>query len=200
MLGVLLMKRSVYFVFLLMVCAMTLGCVSSFAQEDRIAPIQLALYPPAQIYAEDVSIVGLRLELYGINNRVSGLDIGLLNVTRGDQKGFQFGGCNLVDGSFGGIQLGLGNRVINDFSGWQGGLLNVAKGDVSALQTGPMNMSLLNMRGFQLGLINYARDMNGLQIGLLNTAQVMYGIQIGLINVISDKENLPVLPFVNASF
>ena len=63
-----------------------------------------------------------------------------------------------------------------------------------------LNISLLNMHGFQLGLINYARDIGGLQIGLLNTAQVMYGVQIGLINVISDKENLPVLPFINAAF
>jgi len=199
LMGVLIMKRFGIFILVLVV-------LFAFAEtgvsetRGRVVPIQLALYPPAQIFPEDVSVLGLRLEIYGINDHVSGLDFGLFNRTLGDQKGLQIGGANLVDGHCSGFQFAVANFVGNGFSGWQGGLFNSANGEVAALQMGAMNMGLLNLRGIQIGIINYSRDMSGLQIGLFNAAQVMYGIQIGLVNIISDKETLPVLPFINAAF
>ncbi|MGB2768214.1 MAG: hypothetical protein WBC88_00615, partial [Candidatus Zixiibacteriota bacterium] len=45
-------------------------------------PIQLALVTPIQIFPEDNSITGVRLNLlYGRNVSVSGLDLGLVNHT-----------------------------------------------------------------------------------------------------------------------
>ncbi len=164
-------------------------------------PIQLSLWSPVQLFSVDRDVVGLRLDfIYGANENVSGLDIGLWNETIGSQHGVQLGGVNVVGSECVGLQYGVVNLVNESMKGWQGGIFNMVNADVHGLQTGPMNMGLTGVRGVQIGAVNYARDMSGLQIGLFNAVQVMYGVQIGLINIISDKEILPVLPVINAAF
>ncbi len=164
-------------------------------------PIQLALWSPVQLFSVDRDVVGLRLDfIYGANENVSGLDIGLWNETIGSEHGVQVGGVNVVGSECVGLQYGVVNLVNETMTGWQGGLFNMVNDEVHGLQTGSMNLGLTGVRGLQIGVVNYAQDMSGLQIGLFNAVQVMYGVQIGLINIISDKEILPVLPVINAAF
>jgi hypothetical protein len=194
------MKKSAWF-WMVLVLAAALFAVPESDAQGRTVPVQLSLYSPAQVFPEDTDVVGLRLNLIrGVNNHVSGIDIGLWNRAYGDETAFQLGGLNVVDGHYGGIQLGVANLVGETFTGWQGGLFNMTRGESGMLQSGAMNLALSGLRGVQLGFVNYAQDISGLQIGVFNACQVMYGVQIGLVNIISDKNILPVLPIVNAAF
>ena len=138
--------------------------------KDR--PIQVTLFTPIQIFPEDNSIKGVRINLlYGRNVSITGLDWGLVNhTTTGKSKGIQIGFVGLSD---------------SDFMGLQYNSVNVTKG---------------NVEGLQWGIVNYAHSMNGLQIGLVNYAQMMNGLQIGLVNVIRQGGTFPVFPIVNWSF
>jgi len=135
-------------------------------------PIQLALLTPVQIFAEEHTISGIRLNIfYGRNVSVTGLDLGLINhTTTGESIGVQFGLVGLAD---------------TDFVGWQNNFLNVVEN---------------NFEGFQWGLVNYAHSANGFQLGLVNYAVKMHGLQIGLINIIKQDGAFPVFPIVNWSF
>ena len=103
-------------------------------------PIQIALFTPIQIFPEDNTIEGLRLNLvYGRNASVNGLDIGMFNhITKGVSKGVQFGVLGLVDA---------------DFTGLQFNIVNVTRG---------------KFEGLQLGFVNFAGSIKGLQIGFVN--------------------------------
>jgi hypothetical protein len=138
--------------------------------QDR--PIQLALVAPIQIFPESNSITGLRLNLlYGRNEKVTGIDLGLVNHTMsGESKGIQWGLVNITDA---------------DFTGLQDGWANVTKG---------------NFEGLQWGVVNYANHANGLMVGLVNYAMTMKGLQIGLVNIIRQGGQFPVFPIVNWSF
>lgn len=139
------------------------------AQEQ---PVQLSLVTPVQIFPEDVSIKGVRLNLlYGRNATVTGLDLGLVNhTTQGESMGVQFGLVGIVDA---------------DFVGWQDNSFNVVKG---------------NFEGLQWGLANNANYVHGLQLGVVNYAGSMRGLQIGLVNIIRQGGQFPVFPIVNWSF
>jgi hypothetical protein len=139
------------------------------AQEQ---PVQLSLVTPIQIFPEDVSIKGVRLNLlYGRNATVTGLDLGLVNhTTQGESMAVQFGLVGIVDA---------------DFVGWQDNSFNVVKG---------------NFEGLQWGLVNNANYVHGLQLGVVNYAGSMKGLQIGLVNIIKQGGQFPVFPIVNWSF
>jgi hypothetical protein len=147
-------------------------------------PIQIALWNPVQIFPEDTSILGVRLNLlYGLNRNMTGLDIGIGNHTKGDEKGLQYGLVGFVEGSFRGWQ----NNAFNyseTFYGFQHGFYNGAH----------------TATGFELGFVNITQDMHGFQLGIFNMTQTLYGLQIGIINVVQQKEDLPILPIVNWSF
>ena len=149
--------------------ALVLMAAAAVAQER---PFQLALVTPIQIFSEDVSITGLRLNLlYGRNQTVTGVDLGLVNHTKsGDSKGIQWGFVNLTDANFTGLQ-----------DGW----VNITKGD---------------FEGLQWGFVNYVNHGNGLMIGFVNYAMSMKGLQIGLVNFIRQGGQFPVFPIVNWSF
>jgi len=135
-------------------------------------PIQLALVTPIQIFPEDNSITGVRLNLlYGRNVSVWGLDLGLANhTTAGTFKGWQHGLVGIADANF---------------MGWQDCGVNVTNG---------------KFEGLQWGIVNYANAMSGFQLGLVNYARTMEGLQIGLVNVIRQGGQFPVFPIVNWSF
>jgi hypothetical protein len=135
-------------------------------------PVQLSLFTPVQIFPEDDTISGVRLNLiYGRNATVTGLDLGLINHT--------------TSGISQGLQLGVVGFVDSDFVGWQDNSVNVVKG---------------NFRGLQLGFVNYANNAEGLQLGFVNYAENMHGLQIGLVNIIRQDGMFPVFPIVNWSF
>lgn len=135
-------------------------------------PIQLSLFAPIQLFNENTSITGIRLNfLYGRNTSVTGLDWGLVNHCTG--------------GKSSGIQIGLVGLVDGDFSGFQDNFINSTKKD---------------FRGWQWGFVNYAHYANGLQLGFVNYAVTMKGLQIGLINIIKQGGQFPIFPIVNWSF
>ena len=135
-------------------------------------PIQIALFSPLQIFAEEYDITGVRLNLlYGNNSSVTGLDVGLANRTSEKMSyGVQFG------------VLGIAER---GFTGWQYNTVNVCHMEFS---------------GFQLGLVNYVDDANGFMLGVVNYARRLKGLQIGLFNLIEAGGVAPVLPIVNWAF
>jgi hypothetical protein len=149
--------------------ALSLIAAPAAAQEK---PIQLALIAPIQIFPENTSITGLRLNLlYGRNETVRGIDLGLVNHTKsGESVGIQWGFVNLTDANF---------------TGFQDGWVNITKGD---------------FEGMQWGFVNYAGHGNGLMVGFVNYAMSMKGLQIGLVNVIRQGGQFPVFPIVNWSF
>ncbi|MFH1335147.1 MAG: hypothetical protein ABII96_01400 [Candidatus Zixiibacteriota bacterium] len=135
-------------------------------------PIQIALVTPIQIFPEDNSITGVRLNLlYGRNVSVTGLDVGLVNHT--------------TTGKFIGLQYGLVGLSDSDFSGWQDCVVNITN---------------KKFEGFQFGWVNYADYMSGFQLGLVNYAGSAKGLQIGLVNIIRQGGQFPVFPIVNWSF
>jgi hypothetical protein len=135
-------------------------------------PIQLSLVTPIQLFPEDNSIKGVRINLiYGRNVSITGLDWGLINhTTSGKSTAVQFGLVGLSD---------------SDFVGWQDNWVNVTKG---------------KFEGLQSGIFNRAQNMNGIQLGLVNYAVIMNGVQIGLVNIIRQNGAFPVFPIVNWSF
>ncbi len=163
------------------VSAAVLTAVSSFAdsapapapatEPEATYPIQLALVPPIELVNQDYSINGLRLNIYGSNKNVFGVDIGLMHETTADFHGVGFGLLSFVHGDTRGLQ----------FDGIYSGVDK-------------------RMSGLQLGIVNHAGDMHGLQIGLANFADDATGIQIGLWNEIKSKESWSVIPIINAAF
>lgn len=135
-------------------------------------PVNIALFNPIQIFPEDNSIAGLRINLiYGKNVSMVGLDWGLIN--------------------------GVGS---GGFTGLQFGLVNVCDGNVVGFQGGGLNLVDRNVEGFQWGWFNSGDHVSGFQLGLVNNARSMKGIQIGIINIIHTGGFMPVFPIVNWSF
>lgn len=128
-------------------------------------------------------VAGLRLGIpYGVNDSVTGLDIGLwgksdyawaiqVNVVH-----------NIVRDEMGGIQI----SCVND------------AGHLTGMQIGLWNQAP-TMEGFQIGLLNLADNVNGLQIGVVNRTELMHGYQIGLVNVIRESP-VPFAPVINFLF
>ena len=159
-------------------------CASGSARADS-SPFQLALFDPAQIVKNDKSVGLVRIDLiYGKNAGVTGLEVGLINHTTGDQAGLSYGLVSVVQGSF---------------TGWQDNAVNIADKSFLGLQSGVFNRSN-DGHGVQVGWVNMTDKMSGLQFGLVNYTRVMTkGIQIGVANIISEG-GIPFLPIVNARF
>ncbi len=147
------------------------GGAAAAPVQEVVKPIQLALVPTIQLVPQDESIRGLRLNIYGDNQSVSGVDIGLMHETKSRFGGVGFGLLNIVHGEARGLQ----------FSGIYSGADD-------------------RMSGLQVGIVNHSGNIHGLQIGLANFADDMTGIQIGLWNEIKSKENWTVVPIINAAF
>ena len=134
-------------------------------------PVQLALVPDVQLVPQEESITGFRLNIYGCNQDVTGVDIGLVHQAKGNFKGAEFGIVNMVDGDYSGMQLaGIYSETKSRITGWQ------------------------------VGMGNHAGYMKGVQLGFVNMADDMTGIQIGIVNIIDSKTDWKVLPLINAKF
>ena len=148
------------------------------------SPIQLALFNPIQIVKQDKAVKGLRFDLiYGVNSMVTGLDLGLVNMSTGTghNAGIQFGGVSMVKGSF---------------TGWQSNLFSSTEGRFVGLQTGLISMSH-ESQGLQWSGVNSAWNHHGLQLAVVNYARQINGVQIGLVNIIKTGGQFPVFPIVN---
>jgi hypothetical protein len=149
-------------------------------------PFQLAIVPGyGQVFTKATPVYGLRISvLYGVQSKVVGLDAGLFNVAD-SLTGVGVGLCNVTEGNAAGAHLGLGcSHVDADFAGFQTGFVNQVGGQ---------------LKGFQLGFANSAEAGAGLQMGLVNHSDSMRGVQLGLLNW-NDNGFLPFFPFVNFGF
>jgi hypothetical protein len=168
--------------------------------ERKSTHLQLALFPPLQLADSETDVMGLRLGLFSMNHNMTGLDLGILNWTSGDELAAQWGVVNKTTGRFAGAQFGVVSMVGDGFVGWQASLVNLDSGKSVGFFNGAVNVAWETGIGFQMGMVNYAKEFTGLQLGFVNYTQVLTGIQIGLLNFITSKETLPVLPILNASF
>ncbi len=122
----------------------------------RSTPVQFALVNPAQVFGEDKSVTGFRLNvILGVNRDVTGFDLsGLVNKVDGDCTGAQIAGLhNSVEGRLRGVQIA--------------GFVSFAS-EGSGVQIAPFLAHATKFSGFQLGLFTFADEMKGLQLGLLN--------------------------------
>jgi hypothetical protein len=181
-------------------------------------PVQLALWPPSlELIPEQESVRGLRLDLYGRNVDMTGLDLGIANHTTGDFRGFGAGLVNLVDGNMRGVQWSYYGyqRVGGSAYGWSSGIVSRVLEDSVGLQEAAVSMTYRDFTGVQasliysyvgeeitgaqFGLVNKASSVHGVQLGLVNLTERMNGLQLGLWNQINEN-NLKVLPFLNWRF
>lgn len=195
------------------------GILSLPALSQADSFVQLALWPPnLQIVDETESITGFRLQIFGRNADVSGLDFGLAHHTTGEFSGVGIGFFNFVDGDAYGIQWSLAGGAITkgDFYGWQNGVFNYiggagtgfqhglveyTGGEFGGVQLGVYQQTGQDIYGMQLGVVNVAGGVEGIQFGLINLTDDMNGIQIGLWNQINNKEGwMKIFPFVNWNF
>lgn len=190
-----------------------LSVVSGFAVTVHAeAFFQAALWAPEpQLVPATESVSGIRLEIYGENKNMTGLDIGLANSTTGDFTGL--GGLftlyNHVGGTTTGVQWGVVNITEGVVVGWQDGWVNINSSKVTGLQTGIVNWhdtTSSDFSGLQLGLVNTGKHVTGVQLGFVNYAETLKGIQIGLWNQVNSRDwdqfaPLPkVFPFINIGF
>lgn len=135
-------------------------------------PIQLSLFPPAQIVPEGESVKGLRLGLiYDKNVNVTGFDFSFI--------------ASHATGNFTGVQWALVGLTDGNFLGWQSGAVDIVGG---------------TMQGLQWGFYNQAKRVEGLQLGFVNNTGTIHGLQIGLINIIKQGGWLPVMVIANGNF
>jgi len=161
----------------------------SLSHADQITSFQVSLIHPVQLFSDDYSVDGFRFNfLYGENQDLQGIDLGLINQTLGSTHGFELGAVNLVDQEFGGGQFGLFNEVKRNFKGVQfGAIANIAERSVEGFQAAVLyNDTQDDMHGVQLGIVNHAGSLNGLQIGFLNFND--------------DTKYMGFFPFINAAF
>ena len=172
---------------------MSLGFVAWLVGQGYAAsltPLQVSLWNPVQLFSQDSSVYGLRLDLpYGNNKNVYGLDIGLFNQISEHGGGIQAGIDNSFmssslswtpDQSFSGIRVGICNGGRN-FKGFQLGLVNFYFPNEDENEKGG------DFSGIAIGGINIAWLTTGLQFGAGNSADIMDGVQLGQINAVRKK-------------
>ncbi len=196
----------------IMSVAAFIGAAVLAARADD-ARFQAALWAPnPQLVPASESVSGFRLELYGENKNMTGLEIGIVNVTTGDFTGFT--GLlptlyNRVDGVTKGVQAGIINRTGGEVFGWQNGWINFPEANITGLQNGIINwndLATVDVSGVQIGFVNASKHVTGLQLGLVNYAGTLKGVQIGLWNQVDSRNwdefhPLPkVFPIINLGF
>jgi hypothetical protein len=121
-------------------------------------------------------------------NRLSGMQIGLINTVKQLPLGAQIGLINTtLSCENKAVQIGLINTVKQLPSGAQIGLINTTlSGENKAVQIGLINTVKQLPSGAQIGLINttLSGENKAVQIGLVNVnSNKLTGIQTGLVNV-----------------
>jgi len=194
-----------------------MSAVAALAVGSAMAwsPIGLSIVTPAQLPYVTSDVYGLRLNcIFGCNENVKGIDIGLAGAATGVEQGIQCGLVDVVYGDAAGLQVaGLsynggefdGLQVSSLFNwnelavcGVQISTINVDKTEFRGLAFGGLDMAN-SVVGAQIGGMNLADSVNGLQLGFLNACNKMKGVQIGLVNMITSSK-LPVMVVANAWF
>ena len=173
-------------ILLALLAIVTLMAVAPPVAAQDSKAINLALWDPVQIFDRDVAIHGVRLNIYGRNAELKGLDLGIANWITGDVTGIQWGVIlNVADG---------------DFTGWQHAPIQKVGGFMKGIQTGVLFSMNGSGKGAQLAGVTMSDNFIGLQFGVVNYAVQLHGIQLGLINIIKEGGMLPFFPIFNFSF
>lgn len=180
-------------------------------------PVQLSIWPGAQLIGMDERVQGFRLSLpFSGNAEMYGLDIGLASGTAKNVSALQIMGIgNFVGQDADAIQISCINIVERNMTGCQIAALFNAGRTVDALAisglcnnfsedgNGLFLAGLCNygttFQGVSIGAANVATYSTGFQIGAVNYAKNANGFQIGVINVIADGA-VPVTLGINANF
>lgn len=132
------------------------------------------------------TLYGARL---GIFNRYEkqdlvGVEVGLLNMTKGNISGVELGFINDVYGGVDGVQIGLLNTVGNEMRGAQIALFSNSANGMNGAQVALIaNFVEGDMNGGQIALINVTEGaMVGGSFGLFNYYESLKGASIGVIN------------------
>ena len=142
---------------LLAVCTTLAGAEES--ERFEWFPLQLSMVPKMQMMVKEVTIFGLKLNLFnGENDRVRGLDLGV------------FGGS----GDFVGVQVNVANYVQWKTVGLRIGAINDAK-DATGLAVGVVNLTDGLTEGVEIGAVNIGGDVLGLQVGVVNYCHRWWG-------------------------
>jgi hypothetical protein len=158
---------------------LALVCLLLAAPLKADMPVQLALWENLQLVDSSESITGIRLNVYGVNQNLNGLDLGFLHELRGSGTGMQYG---------------LVSLTLHDFTGIQYSLIYTNVGaEMTGLQFSNIVNQARDMQGIQFGMVNLTESVEGLQIGLYNQTSKLRGAQIGLINHVSGHP-WPILP------
>ena len=134
--------------------------------------------------------------LYGKNNSVSGLDMGLLSFSEAtNQSGLSLNmGVGHVTGTSSGAACGLVNIHRGTDSGFNGAFINIVKSITSGVNVGFVNItedySAVDIGGLSIS------DKSKAQISFVNITQELEGLQIGFLNV-APNGFLPVFPVFN---
>jgi len=173
-----------------------IAAVAALAINSALAwsPIGIGIAAPAQLPLMSDNVYGLRLGgLFGYNEEVIGVDLGLAEVTTGNAYALQVGAVNVVHGEAAGLQVGAISYNEHTFAGVQVSPLGSWNGlDAYGLQFALVNADQTAFGGFAFGGINYAAKMTGAQFGVLNFADSMTGLQIGGINVCDKAEGIQI--------
>lgn len=173
-------------------------------------PFQWGIFPPAQLFARDSNVYGLRLcTIYADNLSIYGIDTGVYTGAR-DFIGIQAAAANFCDNSGKGLQAGILNHSPESLDGAQIGLVNMAGNDdilingrVHGAQIGYVNVTQSDTRGLQLGGVNVSQyHFMGLQLGFVNCSNSTPSgkggscVQIGIFNF-NRNGFLPFFPIIN---
>lgn len=152
-------------------------------------PIQLSLYPSVQLINYQNDVVGLRLNIIGVNRKMTGLDLGLISQTDDLFTGVGLSVVNLSRGDVHGLHFGFINHANGDVKGFQGiplfswwNAVNITHGKCNGAQGGLFNEAT-TLNGVQGGLVNIAYDADGVMIGLYNYTETFRGVHVGLVNI-----------------
>lgn len=177
------------------------------------SPLGIGIAAPVQLPFTDSDVYGLRIGgLLGMERDVIGLDVGLVEMTRGGFTGLQVAGFSWTGADVCGLQFSAaGNIALGSAVGGVFGLCNVFYGDVTGfelgavnydaslagVQSGAVNWNRFDSAGAQVGAFNwndaaftgcavgalsFSDGFTGAQIGFVNSANTVTGVQIGAVN------------------
>ena len=111
------------FLFIILCATLWSSVLVGGSAHAKTVPYQASFISPIQTSSTLDSVKGIRYNfISGINNNVSGLDFGMINIVEGDQVGLQIGIYNSTFKTSG-LQIGFINKT-EYLNGLQIGILN----------------------------------------------------------------------------
>jgi len=120
----------------------------------EVKHIQLSVWDTVQLYDASTNIHGLRLSIYGVNEDVHGIDLGIVSKVTGDFLGWQCGVININERLTVGFQTALLNKTENS-RGVQLGVVNIT-GTLYGLQIGIINFNISGFPFKFLPIVNFS--------------------------------------------